>query len=123
MADCVRSCGRPSVGKSTNHTLNKDTTGTSHRLACPSSYDCPSPATTVIRVHGGSALAFVTPGEPSLYFGTRVLVAPGCVLIIGRSTPFQRFADWSTVVGSISRQTLRRPRRTAMTPVTLLPSL
>ncbi|KAI5887888.1 uncharacterized protein SCHCODRAFT_02513932 [Schizophyllum commune H4-8] len=164
MADCFRSCGRPFVGMSTNYTLSKDNTGTSHRLACyavrkhpsppaiPSQNGtfndqpatCPSPATTVIRVVGGSALAFVSPhahclyclvlseghpGEPSLYFGTRVLGPPGCVLIIGLSTSFQRFGDtpsllgwttsrspdWSTVVGSILRQTLIRPRRTAMT--------
>ncbi|KAL1734484.1 hypothetical protein EV714DRAFT_280919 [Schizophyllum commune] len=119
MADCFRSCGRPSNGT----IIDKPTT-------------CPSPATTThclccLLSEGHSG------GEPSLDFGTRVLGAPGCVLIIGRSTPFQRLGDtpsllgwttlrspdWSTVVCSISRQTLRRPRRTAMTPMALLPSL
>ncbi|KAL1692396.1 hypothetical protein GGG16DRAFT_124071 [Schizophyllum commune] len=108
MADCFRSCGRPSVGKSTNHTLNKDTTGTSHRLACPS---CPKAS---YEVHPGGAI------------GTRGCRAPGCRFgdtpsLLGWTT--LRSPDWSTVVGSISRQTLRRPRRTAMTPIALLPSL
>ncbi|KAL1720298.1 hypothetical protein EV715DRAFT_272146 [Schizophyllum commune] len=94
MADCFRSCGRPSVGKSTTHTLNKDTTGTSHRLIL-------SESILVIRAVGGSALAFVS-------------LHAHCLI--------SRSADWSTVVGSISRQTLRRPRRTAMTPIALIPS-
>ncbi|KAL1753556.1 hypothetical protein FB107DRAFT_292322 [Schizophyllum commune] len=109
MADCFRSCGRPSNGT----IIDKPTT-------------CPSPATTVIRAVSGSALAFVTPGEPSLYSGTRALGPPGCRFgdtpsLLGWTT--LRSPDWSTVVGSILRQTLRRPRRTAMTPIALLPSL
>ncbi|KAI5833002.1 hypothetical protein K523DRAFT_370221 [Schizophyllum commune Tattone D] len=105
MADCFRSCGRPSNG-----TINDQPT------------TCPSPATTAHCLY-----CLLSEGLSGTWMRLDHWPVP----------PFQRFGDtpsllgwtilrspdWSTVVGSISRQTLRRPRRTAMTPIALLSSL